>query len=102
MHDKMEHEIQELDMNALRKEILRKCGKRAKFSAVYDKEEDDEYQEEEDIQEVDVSSETEVDKIVKEELPFEEILAEKRRKYTAKEEFIYLLYNDMLPFFVTK
>lgn len=35
-----------------------------------------------------------------EELPFEDILADKRRKYSAKEEFIFLLYNDSLQYFV--
>nr|XP_033192474.1 uncharacterized protein LOC117158062 [Bombus vancouverensis nearcticus] len=35
-----------------------------------------------------------------EELPFEDILADKRRKYSAKEEFIFLLYNDTLQYFV--
>lgn len=36
------------------------------------------------------------------ELPFQDILADKRRKYNAKEEFIYLLYNDVLKYFVKK
>ncbi|XP_017758943.1 PREDICTED: radial spoke head 10 homolog B-like [Eufriesea mexicana] len=35
-----------------------------------------------------------------EDLPFEDILADKRRTYSAKEEFIYLLYNDILMYFV--
>lgn len=87
-------------MDELQKEIQRKCRKNSESLVFRDKTENDEYQKEYIQQENDVSI-MKNDEIA-EELAFEEILAEKRRKYTAKEEFIYLLYNDILPTFVTK
>lgn len=92
--------IKEPDIKELQKEIPCKCEIRAEFiGSCY--EEISDICQEEDIRVVDTFS-VKDDKIIEEELLFEEILAEKRRKYTAKEEFIYLLYNDILPTFVTK
>lgn len=95
----MEYKIKELDMKALQEEILRKCRKKAEFLDSRD----DETKEHEakDLHEKEDVLSMEIDKIT-EDLPFENILAEKRRKYTAKEEFIYLMYNDVLPFFVAE
>ncbi|XP_032688229.1 uncharacterized protein LOC116852217 [Odontomachus brunneus] len=92
--------IKESDIKELQREILCKCRRRAECIVPCYEEADDICQEE-DIRDVDTSSSKD-NGITKEELPFEEILAEKRRKYTAKEDFIYLLYNDILPAFVTK
>lgn len=92
--------IRESDIKKLQEEILCRCKKRANSLAACYEKIDDICDEEEDIQDVEISSTK--DEIAEDELPFEEILAEKRRKYTAKEEFIYLLYNDILPAFVNK
>ncbi|KOX81041.1 Radial spoke head 10 like protein B [Melipona quadrifasciata] len=74
-------------MNIMLKEFIsRKCQKKVIFLESYGEEE-----EVEDIEE----KKSEI-----EELAFEDILADKRRKYSAKEEFIYLLYNDILKYFV--
>lgn len=96
----MEYKVRELDMKALQEEILRKCRKKTEHLTLPDKTEDDEYKEEDSYEEDVVSIET--DKTTDEELPFEDILAEKRRKYTTKEEFIYSLYNNILPAFVAE
>lgn len=96
----MEHAINELDIKALREEILHKCKKKTKPLTLPDETENDEHKEE-DLYEEDIAS-IEAEKITDEELPFEEILAEKRRKYTTKEEFIYSLYNNILPAFITE
>lgn len=95
----MEYKIKELDMKALQEEILRKCKKKME-SLIIPETKDDEHKEE-DLYEEDVLS-IETDKTTDDELPFENILAEKRRKYTTKEEFIYSLYNNILPAFVAK
>ncbi|KAL6429539.1 hypothetical protein ACFW04_007469 [Cataglyphis niger] len=86
----MEYEITEL--KALQEEILRKCRKKTKFLVPHDETEDEEHKAEDLHEEKDILS-TETDKIVEEELPFQDILAEKRREYTAKEEFIYLIWD---------
>lgn len=91
--------IKESDIRELQREILCKCRRTAESIAPCYEEADDVCQEE-DVRDVDTSLAK--DNGITKELPFEEILAEKRRKYTAKEEFIYLLYNDILPAFVTK
>lgn len=96
----MEYEIKELDMKALQEEILRKCRKKPEFLTPRDKTEDEEHEVEDLREEEDVLS-MKTDKIT-EELPFEDILAEKRRKYTAREEFIYSMYNDILPVLVAE
>jgi len=98
----MEYKIRELDMQALQEEILRKCRKKTKKEplALSDEMEDDEYKQ--DVHEKDVVLIETEKTITDEELPFEDILAEKRRKYTTKEEFIYSLYNNILPAFVTE
>lgn len=96
----MEYKVRELDMKALQEEILRKCRKKTEPLTLPDKTEDDEYKEEDSYEEDVVSIET--DKTTDEELSFEDILAEKRRKYTTKEEFIYSLYNNILPAFVAE
>ena len=72
----------------LKELISRKCRKKVISLESYGEEEE----EVEDIEE----KESEII----EELAFEDILADKRRKYSAKEEFIYLLYNDILKYFV--
>ncbi|XP_011702082.1 PREDICTED: radial spoke head 10 homolog B2-like [Wasmannia auropunctata] len=95
----MEYEIKELDMKALQEEILRKCRKKTEPLILFD--ETEEVRKKEDLYEEDIDS-IETEKITDEELPFEDILAEKRRKYTTKEEFIYSLYNEILPAFVTE
>ncbi|XP_076637035.1 uncharacterized protein LOC143349576 [Colletes latitarsis] len=56
----------------------------------------EEEMEEEDSVEMDKFEGTE------DELIFPPILAEERREYSTKEEFIYLLYNDMLKYFIKK
>ncbi|XP_014469332.1 PREDICTED: uncharacterized protein LOC106741638 [Dinoponera quadriceps] len=76
-------EIKELDVKELQRKILCKCQK-AEFLAPCYEEED--VCQEEDIEDIKALSMKD-DKIVEEELPFEEILADKRRKYTAKEEW---------------
>lgn len=96
----MEYKIRELDMQALQKEILRKCRRKTELLALSDETEDDEHKEEDLHEEDEASIETE--KTTDKELSFEDILAEKRRKYTIKEEFIYSLYNSILPAFVTE
>lgn len=96
----MEDKIKELDMKALQEEILRKCRKKTGPSVLSDETEGDEHKEE-DLHEEDIVS-TEIEKTTNEELPFEDVLAEKRRKYTTREEFIYSLYNNILPAFVTE
>ncbi|CAL1674674.1 unnamed protein product [Lasius platythorax] len=96
----MEYEMKELDMKALQEEILRKCRKKAEFLAPRDETKDEEHAK--DLHEEEDVFSMETDKIAEEELPFEDILAEKRRKYTAKEEFIYLMYNDVLPFLIAE
>lgn len=96
----MEYKIRELDMQALQKEILRKCRKKTEPLALSGKMEDDEYKQ--DVHETDVVSIETEKTITDEELPFEDILAEKRRKYTTKAEFIYSLYNNILPAFITE
>ncbi|EFN83736.1 Radial spoke head 10-like protein B [Harpegnathos saltator] len=73
--------IRELDIKKLQKEILCKCGRVESLASCY-KEADDACQE--DPRDVDTSS---MKDEITEELPFDEILAEKRRKYTAKEEW---------------
>lgn len=98
----MEYEIRELNMKALQEEILRKCRKKTKFLVPHRDETEDEEHEAEDLHEEEDVISTETDKIVEEELPFEDILAENRREYTAKEEFIYSMYNDILPVLVTE
>ncbi|KAK2575662.1 hypothetical protein KPH14_012058 [Odynerus spinipes] len=80
--------------NALVEEIIRKCGKTMVFSEI----EEEEEMVEEDLHEESVEDEG----IKEEEFPFEDILAEKRRKYGAKDEFVYFLYNDLLQYFVTE
>ncbi|KAG7208859.1 hypothetical protein KM043_015044 [Ampulex compressa] len=85
---------------ALYAEILRKCRKSVISSELYDQSEVVE-EEEEDVQEM-YNVEEVAEKIVEEELPYDDVLAEKRRKYTAKEEFIYLLYNDILNAIILK
>jgi len=95
----MEHAIKELDMKALQEEILRKCRKKTELLTFSDETKNDEHKE--DLYEEDVAS-IETEKTTDEELPFEDILAEKRRKYTTKEEFIYSLYNNILPAFVAE
>lgn len=96
----MEYEIKELDLRALQEEILRKCRKKPEFLAPRDERSEDEEHEAEDLHEEEDVISMEIDKIAEEELPFEDVLAEKRRKYTAREEFIYLMYNDILPVLV--
>lgn len=96
----MEHEIKKLDLKALQEEILRKCRKKPEFLGPRDESSEDEKHEAEDLHEEEDVLSMEIDKIAKEELPFEDVLAEKRRKYTAREEFIYLMYNDILPVLV--
>lgn len=91
--------IREFDIKELQEEILCKCKKTEESLAPCYEEAD--VCQEEDILDVDTYL-IKDDKIPKEELPFDEILADKRRKYTDKEELIYLLYNDILPAFVTK
>ncbi|CAL7933789.1 unnamed protein product [Xylocopa violacea] len=74
-------------MNAeLKEAILQQCRKKIVPLELFNEEE-----EMEDIEE----KKSEVM-----ELPFEDILAEKRRRYNHKEEFIFLLYNDLLKYFV--
>lgn len=97
----MEYEMKELDMKALQEEILHKCRKKLEFLAPRDKREDEEHEAEDLREEEDVLS-METDKITERELPFEDILAEKRRKYTVREEFIYSMYNDILPVLVAE
>lgn len=97
----MEYEIRELNVKALQEEILRKCRKKTEFLVPRDETEDKRHEAEDLHEEKDVFS-IETDKIVEEELSFEDILAEKRRKYTAKEEFVYSMYNDILPVLVTE
>lgn len=97
----MEYELRELNMKALQEEILRKCRKKTEFLAPRDETEDEERETEDLHEEEDVVS-MEIDEIAEEELPFEDILAEKRHKYTAKEEFIYSMYNDILPVLVAE
>lgn len=93
----MEYEIrEELDMQALQEEILRKCRKKTEPSVLPEEAKEEHEEEEEDVTAI------ETEKIMDEELSFEDILAEKRRKYTAKEEFIYSLYNSILPPFVAE
>lgn len=70
----------------LKEMLLEKCRKKV-ISSVESFEEEEEVIEEK-------GSET------SEDLPFEDILADKRRTYSPKEEFIYLLYNDILKYFV--
>lgn len=91
-------EIKELDVDALRKEILYKCKKEPEYLASRTETKDHEYRQKADVQEEDILS-MKTDE-VEEMAPFEDILAEKRREYTAKEEFIYSLYNSVLPAFV--
>lgn len=81
------------DMSAeLTELILRKCRKRLES---YEEEEQDEYSDIEQFLDRLEEGET-----IQEEEPFEDILADKRRKYTVQEEFSYLLYNDLLKYFV--
>lgn len=94
----MEYKTKELDMKALKEEISRKCRKKTGPSVLPDETKDE--RKEEDLREEDVAS-TETEKI-DEELPLEDLLAEKRRKYTTREEFIYSLYNNILPAFITE
>jgi len=94
----MEHAIKELDVKALQEEILRKCRKKTELLTFPDETKNEH---KEDLYEEDIAS-IETEKTTDEELPFEDILAEKRRKYTTKEEFIYSLYNNILPAFVAE
>ncbi|XP_018394290.1 PREDICTED: phosphatidylinositol 4-phosphate 5-kinase 3-like [Cyphomyrmex costatus] len=80
-------------MKTLQEEILRKCRKKTESLIFPDKMENDEEFKEEDLYEEDVIS-VETEKTTTEELPFEDVLAEKRRKYTTKQEFIYSLWNE--------
>lgn len=85
-------------MNAsLRELILHKCRKRVSRIELNDEEE-----EMTDTEGEDMFNNLEGSEIVQEELPFEDILAEKRRTYSIKEEFIFLLYNDQIKTFVNK
>jgi len=95
----MEHAIKELDMKVLQEEILRKCRKKTELLTFPDETKNDEHKE--DLYEEDITS-IKTEKTTDEELPFEDILAEKCRKYTTKEEFIYSLYNNILPAFVAE
>lgn len=95
----MEYKRRELDMKALQEEILRKCREKTEPAVLSDETEGDEHKE--DLHEEDVAS-TEIEKTTDEELLLEDVLAEKRRKYTAREEFIYSLYNNILPAFITE
>ena len=36
------------------------------------------------------------DTTIEEELPLQDILAEERRRYDSKQEYVYLLYNDLV------
>ncbi|XP_017792632.1 PREDICTED: phosphatidylinositol 4-phosphate 5-kinase 5-like [Habropoda laboriosa] len=74
-------------MNSALKEVIKEKCRKVIPSTSFD-------EEEEEIEDVEEESET------TQELPLEDILAEKRRKYNAKEEFIHLLYNDILKYFV--
>ncbi|XP_034188696.1 uncharacterized protein LOC117608151 isoform X2 [Osmia lignaria lignaria] len=76
----------------LREILLHKCRKKLKRIQSYDEEE--EWEETEET----INNLENVKSI--EELPLEDILAEKRRKYTIEEEFTFLLYNDLLQFFL--
>lgn len=76
----------------LREILLQKCRKKVKGIQSYDEEE--EWEETEET----INNLENVKSV--EELPLEDILAEKRRKYTIEEEFIFLLYNDLLQFFL--
>lgn len=96
----MEYETRELDLKDLQEKILRKCRKKVEPLPPHDATENNDYQKTEDIQEKD-AFEIKTDEII-EEKQLVNILAEKRRKFTTKEEFIYLLYNDILPAFVTE
>lgn len=98
--DGMEYEIKELNIEALRREILRKCKKGTGYSTPRDKAKGNE-QWQEDIQKKDIVS-IKTDEIAEEELPLEEVLTERRRKYVTKEEFVHLLYNDILPPFIAE
>ena len=92
--------IKELDMNSLQEEILRKCGKKTEALILPDETENDK-EHKEDLFEEDIVS-IEIEKTKKDKLLFEDVLAEKRRKYTTKQEFIYSLYNNILPAFVVQ
>ncbi|CAK9826598.1 Radial spoke head 10 homolog B2 [Anthophora retusa] len=70
----------------LQEMIMQKCRKVIPLTSFDEEEEFEDFEEEE--------------RETTHELPFEDILAEKRRKYNAKEEFISLLYNDILKHFV--
>ncbi|XP_029162670.1 phosphatidylinositol 4-phosphate 5-kinase 4-like [Nylanderia fulva] len=80
-------------MKALQEEILRKCRKKAEFLAPRDDETKNEEHEVKDLHEKEDALSMETDKITEEDLPFEDVLAEKRRKCTAKEEFIYSIWD---------
>lgn len=98
----MEYNVtKELDMQALQEEILRKCRKKTESLILPDEMENNKKHKEEDLYEEDITS-IETERTTNEELPFEDILAEKRRKYTTKQEFIYSLYNNILPAFVAE
>lgn len=92
--------IKEIDIKELQGEILCKCRRNAE-SLVSCYEKVDDVCQEDDTRDTEASL-MEDDEIIRQEPSFEEILAEKRRSYTAKEEFIYLLYNNILPAFVTE
>jgi len=96
----MKYVIKELDMNSLQEEILHKCGKKTEALILPDETENDK-EHKKDLFEEDIAS-IETEKTKKDKLLFEDVLAEKRRKYTTKQEFIYSLYNNILPAFVAQ
>ena len=100
INNNMEYVTKELDMKSLQEEILRKCRKKTESLILPDETENDKEHKEDLFEEDIVSIETE--KTTNDELLFEDVLAEKRRKYTTKQEFIYLLYNNILPAFVAE
>ncbi|XP_018046533.1 PREDICTED: phosphatidylinositol 4-phosphate 5-kinase 3-like [Atta colombica] len=72
-------------MNSLQEEILRKCGKKTEALILPDETENDK-EHKEDLFEEDIVS-IEIEKTKKDKLLFEDVLAEKRRKYTTKQEW---------------
>ncbi|KAL6258173.1 hypothetical protein P5V15_010098 [Pogonomyrmex californicus] len=78
----MEYKRRELDIKALREKILHKCRKKTEPLILPNVTEDEKHKKE-NLYEQNICA-MKIDKII--ELPFENILAEKHRKYTTKEE----------------